>query len=645
MNTNTNSELTSIHCRPGSGKGTLCDRIHKEFNYVHLSAGDLLREEVKKGGEFANLIQSIQLKGELVPADLVVRLLSNAMNTEWNLNGRDKFLIDGFPRNAENASVWFQKMSSETIIDMVITLDCSEEVMKERILNRGKTSGRADDNEETLLKRFVTFRKDTEPILKSFDRMGKLRRVDASLPPQAVFKQASAFLRAIDILPLYQRTFAIIQPESVSNNRVPDILKAIADENISIVAKKFVSFTADAVDQVIIPFASPSHAQRISKNLQTGTSLIMILEGTDVIRVWKDLMGPSNPMDAKLSHPKSLRALYGNDEIRNSVYGSENEGQAMIAFDYWFDPSNHISQSMNNQPQTEHSKSPKNHDVNLSYGGLPLEDTFAMIKPLSSQINYDEIKAIIAGHGFEIVSEINTKLSLQVAHQFYNEHVGKNFFEKLTGYMSSGPIVGLHLRRPSAISAWRYLIGPTNVEKAKNERFDSIRAMFAFDGTRNAVHGSDSQASASRELGFFFSIGTFHSPPVAPIPDANIGVTVNPITSIASVPVPVNASNKLSPIVSQSKKTKGPGISRNDISKMQAYASEELNPIMISLVRNLVVARPKQVEDVAISKLTDIKSQRLNGSIVLDSIPSIQEQNSLFEEIQNGSALEEDSVI
>jgi nucleoside diphosphate kinase len=251
--------------------------------------------------------------------------------------------------------------------------------------------------------------------------------------------------------------------------------------------------------------------------------------------------------------------------------------------------------------------------------------------------------AVVVGHGFEVVSEIKTKLSLQVAHQFYNEHVGKSFFETLTGYMSSGPIVGLHLRRPAAISAWRHLIGPTNLEKAKSERFDSIRAKFAFDGTRNAVHGSDSQASASRELAFFFSVGTFHSPPVATVPESNIP---DPMTS-SILDVTVGAPNKLSPIATNSKKLKGgPTISRNDIAKMQAYASEELNPIMTSLVRNLVVGRPKQVEDVAISKLTDIKYQRMmTGSVAVDSVASIQEQSSLIEQVQIGSGLEEDSVV
>ena len=227
---------------PGSGKGTLCDRIKTEFNYCHLSAGDLLREETKNGGEIADLIKSIQLKGGLVPAELTVKLLLNAMTAAWLSSRQNQFLIDGFPRNNSNAAAWFQAMSSLAIVDMVVTLDCTEETMKERILIRSKTSGRSDDNEATLIKRFVTFRNDTEPILKSFDRVGKLRHIDASFPPHVVFNQAAVLFKSIPLLPLYERTLAVILPDSVAANNVPDIMKIMSNANISVIAKKLVTF-------------------------------------------------------------------------------------------------------------------------------------------------------------------------------------------------------------------------------------------------------------------------------------------------------------------------------------------------------------------------------------------------------------------
>jgi len=90
------------------------------------------------------------------------------------------------------------------------------------------------------------------------------------------------------------------------------------------------------------------------------------------------------------------------------------------------------------------------------------------------------------------------------AQEFYAEHRGKPFYDELTDFMSSGPIVALELIADGAIQKWRKLIGPTNTFKAREEAPSCLRAQFGTDGTRNACHGSDSPASADRELGFFF---------------------------------------------------------------------------------------------------------------------------------------------
>ena len=88
-----------------------------------------------------------------------------------------------------------------------------------------------------------------------------------------------------------------------------------------------------------------------------------------------------------------------------------------------------------------------------------IEDTFAMIKPLAATNNSEEIISVILGHGFEIVQQLHTRMTLEKAEQFYEEHSSKGFFGTLTEYMSSGPMIALHLRRVSAVSGWRHLIG------------------------------------------------------------------------------------------------------------------------------------------------------------------------------------------
>lgn len=131
------------------------------------------------------------------------------------------------------------------------------------------------------------------------------------------------------------------------------------------------------------------------------------------------------------------------------------------------------------------------------------QTTFAMIKPCSYQ-NMGKIIDAVQSQGFVISKLKMSKFNRSSASQFYNEHVEKPFFPNLEGFMTSDVCVGMELTAGGAIAGWRQFIGPTNTQKAVEEAPGSIRALFGTDGTKNAVHGSDSIDSAVRELGFFF---------------------------------------------------------------------------------------------------------------------------------------------
>jgi hypothetical protein len=103
---------------PGSGKGTNCARIVDAFGYVHLSAGDLLRAERKSGSDLGEMIEKHIREGSIVPAEVTVRLLRQAMEQ----SGESKFLIDGFPRNAENLEIWERDMT-HCVVDFVLMLE------------------------------------------------------------------------------------------------------------------------------------------------------------------------------------------------------------------------------------------------------------------------------------------------------------------------------------------------------------------------------------------------------------------------------------------------------------------------------------------------------------------------------------------
>jgi nucleoside-diphosphate kinase len=132
--------------------------------------------------------------------------------------------------------------------------------------------------------------------------------------------------------------------------------------------------------------------------------------------------------------------------------------------------------------------------------------TFAILKPdvASNSIAREAILSTIEHNGFKIVRIKKTRMTLQTAQDFYSEHEKKFFFNRLITFMSSSPIYALILAKNDAISSWRSLIGKANVYRTVYSDPDCLRARFGLTDTRNAVHGSDSEATVCREASFFF---------------------------------------------------------------------------------------------------------------------------------------------
>ncbi|MDK2978328.1 MAG: nucleoside-diphosphate kinase [Bacteroidales bacterium] len=134
---------------------------------------------------------------------------------------------------------------------------------------------------------------------------------------------------------------------------------------------------------------------------------------------------------------------------------------------------------------------------------MALGYTFAMIKPSACRKNHvGSILAIINQAGFRISAIQSTKLTLEEAQRFYEVHRGKEFYDSLCEFMSSGPIIVLLLQKENAVKDFRKLIGNTNPQMAEE---GTIRKMFAESLQKNAVHGADSDENAKREADFFFN--------------------------------------------------------------------------------------------------------------------------------------------
>ncbi|RLN07480.1 putative UMP/CMP kinase 4 [Panicum miliaceum] len=165
---------------PGSGKGTQCANIVEHFGFTHLSAGDLLRAEIKSGSENGTMIENMIKEGKIVPSEVTIKLLQDAMIKNEN----DKFLIDGFPRNEENRAA-FENVTKISPA-FVLFFECSEEEMERRLL--GRNQGRVDDNIETIKKRFKTFVESSLPVIEYYSSKGKVKKIDAAKPIPEVFE-------------------------------------------------------------------------------------------------------------------------------------------------------------------------------------------------------------------------------------------------------------------------------------------------------------------------------------------------------------------------------------------------------------------------------------------------------------------------
>ena len=188
---------------PGSGKGTQCERLIEKYGVKHLSAGDLLRAEVASGSAVGEECQALMKEGKLVPTEVTLGLIRKAMAQAE----QKTFIIDGFPRAVDQGEAFEAAIKP---CEFVLFLDCPKETMQERLLKRGETSGRADDNLETIAKRFDTFMEVSMPVMDHFaDKVHKVSSVPA---PDEVFVEVCKVFQARGIEPV--EVEAVAEPEA-----------------------------------------------------------------------------------------------------------------------------------------------------------------------------------------------------------------------------------------------------------------------------------------------------------------------------------------------------------------------------------------------------------------------------------------------
>lgn len=155
---------------PGSGKGTQSDILVEKYGFDHISTGDVLRAEIKAGSELGRTAKEFIDNGQLIPDSLMIDILAATYDA---LPKEQGVIFDGFPRTIPQAEALKAMLAERgTTVHAMLELNVPDEMLMERLINRGKTSGRADDNEETIAKRLGVYHSQTKPLIEWYEKEG-----------------------------------------------------------------------------------------------------------------------------------------------------------------------------------------------------------------------------------------------------------------------------------------------------------------------------------------------------------------------------------------------------------------------------------------------------------------------------------------
>lgn len=173
---------------PGAGKGTQSEKLIRRYNLIHLSTGDLLRAERKEGTELGKKADAYISRGELVPDDVVIGMISQKI--EHNLTAPG-FIFDGFPRTIAQAKALDEVLSGHRLsITLMLALEVEEQELKKRLLLRGQASGRADDQDLTIIEnRIRVYQAETSPVKSYYESMNKYKGVNGIGEIESIFAE------------------------------------------------------------------------------------------------------------------------------------------------------------------------------------------------------------------------------------------------------------------------------------------------------------------------------------------------------------------------------------------------------------------------------------------------------------------------
>ncbi len=180
---------------PGSGKGTQSERIVEKFGINHISTGDVLRAEIKNGTELGKTAKGYIDQGQLIPDELMIDILAGVLDSFKDSKG---VIFDGFPRTIAQAEA-LKKMLADRgqEVSVMLDLEVPEDELMTRLIKRGKDSGRADDNEETIKKRLVVYHSQTAPLIDWFKKEEKYQHINGLGTMDSIFADIVAAIEKL----------------------------------------------------------------------------------------------------------------------------------------------------------------------------------------------------------------------------------------------------------------------------------------------------------------------------------------------------------------------------------------------------------------------------------------------------------------
>lgn len=179
---------------PGSGKGTQSEKLIEGYDLFHISTGEVLRDHIKRGTELGKIADSFISKGELIPDDLMISILDDVL--EKNAADVEGVVFDGFPRTIPQADALEKLLARRgTELHAVIGLEVPEEELMNRMLERGRLTGRADDTPETIKNRLDVYHRQTMPLRDYYNSNGKYLAINGHGRVDDIFEDISARIK------------------------------------------------------------------------------------------------------------------------------------------------------------------------------------------------------------------------------------------------------------------------------------------------------------------------------------------------------------------------------------------------------------------------------------------------------------------